>query len=1249
MRIGVPVLWILCAINVSGQSVSVASPSSNQTLSGFSGFSFAASITSGPTAYNVCYTVDAYPVPGPGRSCSRTPPYAVAWDTFWVLNGPHQVVATAFDALGNVIAASTPVAFTVSNTWPCPGAPSMTVTTGTPITSNWSGSVSVSGTLSGANAGSDKFQWNWFIDGVPGPSASDTSATHSQNLDTTQFADGPHVIGLVTQNQGTSCTTYSDGYEGAATEWTRTVTFSNGNTPTEVRESAHEVFLQPGGTYTLSPTLVNANQTTVSSPTFAYLSQNTSVARVGSSAGATCSVAAVGNGNAQILTMAETVTGTDLQVLVATGYTEAQSASHPFTYRNIGWMIHITGGTGFTPALYTITAVDNNHTAYLSSSPTGAAASGGRFALGPTRITWVFVAPANILPHFGTDGSILTAYNPTMSLFMNEGFDSTDGLTDQPYNTANTAGTNSMLGYGDDVNASGYNTLEFGITNQDMSKSSQTNFQNGQTSWINSYVAAVAPWPKFRFFATGDSLTQTSQIYYTTRGAGSKWSPPAVQYIFQSLKNAGSFIGVSWHDEINNNYGCCPLQGPIRFVSSPTAQSGLTSITSNGSTCTAHQTGWQYVANVIIIHGATTANFNSATGSTYTVTKVDNNAFTFPCSVSSSPGTYNSSTDPGLTIETLGAYGWTGSDYLHYDAWANLMNWASNVSGHTPVTGSNAAGTTLQSLANWSGNGTQSIGSVSQIGNWADLYWTHTTETYLPSRASSYALISDQNATIEEGNFTRSRYGSWNPALPITVLTQGTSTYYGFQGYPVGITSISNDVITFSAPHNLSTVIPCVTRLWISGTSNSAYNTNFYVNAILSPTSVSVSLAATDFSGTATGGTITFANGDAKGLSAATASTATVGSDLLTYSGSADNTVNRHIGQTFTVSGSAGTAAFNTRTFYMTAESVSLLGTSSFYYREMPTGSSTGGTVTMVADNNFVKGRNGSTDLAQGASNHPGYSFVSVIEAAILRAAGQRFYKFGDTTQGFLNQSVTLSNGVTAKAGWQGIFSQHDAITFQDNSRQKVGPGQLFSHPHWENGFAVPMFHAASIASLLISANQKYILQPALNSPDFGLPLDCAARAGSYGDIVMCLNGTEGSQTRTFNLSAYLQPGQQIIRYVADPQGITMTILAAGAPSDTVALNPDGAVFYVFPVLFSAELEQPTINVKLADVPHAATVAVRYHYDLYLLDKPTTNVFHCETGSCTLPVNRNIGTVYYQLIFLDARSQVLATSDVQTL
>ncbi len=1153
-------------------------------------------------------------------------------------------MASAYDALGNVIASSSPVAFTVANNWPCSWAPAITVTTGTALGSVWSGKVSVSGTLSGSHAGSDTFQWNWFIDGIPLEQMINTSATNSVSLDTSQFANGPHVVALVTQDQGNSCTTYSDGYEGAATEWSRTVTFNNISTVMEVRENAHEVFLAPAATFTLSPTLVNSDGTT-GSPTFDFLSQNTAVATVSTTTGTSSVVTAVANGNAQILTMAEVTTGTDLVTVGSPPTSTVASSSHPFTYRNAGELLRVTGGTGWITGLYIITSVDGNGTAYLNAIAETTGSSRGTFAVGPTRTTWIFVANSNILPHFGTDGSILTAYNPSKSFFMNEAFNSIDGFGDQPYN-------DDLLGFGDDINASGYNTIELGVTNQDMSQSSQTNFQNGQTSYLNGYLAAIAPWPKFRFFGTGDNLS-SSQFYYTTRGPGASWTPPAVQYIFQGLKNAGNFIGVSWHDEINGPWGPNPLQGPIQFVSSPTVQSGLTSITSNGSTCTGHWTGWAFAGSgTFIIHGATTANFNNAMGANYTRNTVDANTFTFSCSVAS--GTYNLATDPGLTIEP-NFYGWTGSDYIHYDAWAQMMTWASAIAGHTQVSGSNAAGTTLQSIANWSGNGIQSIGSVNQVGNWADLYWSHNGENYLVSRASSFALITDSlpiSAGIEEGYFTRLRYGSFNPALPITVQTQGTSANYGFEGYPVNIASISNNVITFTAPHKSSVVIPGVTRLWITGSSNSAYNTNFNVNSVLSPTSISVSLAASDFSGTATGGTITFQNGDTKGLTSITASGSRQAyGDTATYTGSSDNSVQRHRGQTFTISGSTGAASFNSRTLYMTGENFSVAqdnngeAVSWFYFRELPAGSSTGGTAFIVADNNLIKGRNGSVELAGGNYAHPGFGFVSVIEAAILRAAGQRLYKFADTVQGYYDHTVTLSNGMLIKAGWTGLFSQGNVTVFQDNSHA----GQLFAHPHWENGFSVPMFHAVNLATLLINVNQKYILQPALNSPDYGPVLDCGARAGSYGDILMCVNGTEGPQTRTLSLSPYLQSGQQIVRYMSDPQGITMTILAAGTASDTVTLNPEAAVFYVFPVQFSAELEQPAICVNLADVPNAAAVVVRYHYDLYLLDKPATNAFNCSTGSCTLPVNRNIGPVYYRLIYLDAGSKVLATSDVQTL
>jgi len=133
------------------QSISITAPTANQVLTGFSGFSFAVSVSSLPAAARVCYTVDAYPAQT--TPCSLTPGWSVPWNSFNVLNGAHQVVATAFDILGNTLATSSPVAFTTANTWPAPYAPGMTVATGTPLTSNWSGFVSITPTISGSGSG----------------------------------------------------------------------------------------------------------------------------------------------------------------------------------------------------------------------------------------------------------------------------------------------------------------------------------------------------------------------------------------------------------------------------------------------------------------------------------------------------------------------------------------------------------------------------------------------------------------------------------------------------------------------------------------------------------------------------------------------------------------------------------------------------------------------------------------------------------------------------------------------------------------------------------------------------------------------------------------------------------------------------------------------------------------------------------------------------------------------------------------
>ena len=87
---------------------------------------------------------------------------------------------------------------------------------------------------------------------------------------------------------------------------------------------------------------------------------------------------------------------------------------------------------------------------------------------------------------------------------------------------------------------------------------------------------------------------------------------------------------------------------------------------------------------------------------------------------------------------------------------------------------------------------------------------------------------------------------------------------------------------------------------------------------------------------------------------------------------------------------------------------------------------------------------------------------------------------------------------------------------------------------------------------------------------------------------------------------------------------------------------------WLFPAVFATELRQPTISARLADVANATKVVARYGYDLYLLDAGNT-VVDLAANNGVLPVDCNIGPVYYRLIYLDVNGRVLATSDVQTL
>lgn len=225
-------------------------PSPGATLTGYSGTTATVSLSSLPNIASVQYTVDAYDLPY--GAYQKTAPYSASLNTFWWFNGPHQIVATAYDALGNVLAKSSPVSFSVRNTWPISAPPTLTVSTSTPTTSTWSGFVAVTVSYSGSGATDYESTALW-VDGI-WQYAYPTSSGFTYYVDTTHLSNGPHVVAITSQDQTNysnySCAGGSNNLPvQASAEWTRTVNVSNTGLPMYLQMNAHEVFLQPGQTF----------------------------------------------------------------------------------------------------------------------------------------------------------------------------------------------------------------------------------------------------------------------------------------------------------------------------------------------------------------------------------------------------------------------------------------------------------------------------------------------------------------------------------------------------------------------------------------------------------------------------------------------------------------------------------------------------------------------------------------------------------------------------------------------------------------------------------------------------------------------------------------------------------------------------------------------------------------------------------------------------------------------------------------
>ncbi len=1217
------ILSVLIQGGLIAQSVSVTSPSSSQTISGTS-FMFTSTLSSLPSAYSVEYDVNGEPA-----CITRAAPYSCGWNTTYVWNNPYnQVVAIARDALNNTLATSSAVPFVVNNVnWPESSAVcTMSVATGTSPTSTWTGN-NISLSLTGTGSNCTNVSTSTQIDG---------QSPNLNHIDTTAFDNGMHTV-VFTMQDG-NLTTQNTHIVG---QWEYQINFQNSTTAMELRANKKEVWLctttqtNCPTTFTLSALVYNTDETTTAASGLTYSSGNTAVAMVNSSG----VVTAVAVGSTQI-------TVTD-----ASGRTVL-----PWVHVNTQNLIGSFGSDGAFHTTYVpgvslwITDTFNSQSGFNDPNLPAYANFGASYAnIFNTYEVGIWCQP---LVCGGTSQSAWqSAQNAYVSSIQAQALayglyyigigDSAVRQTSDLWKTTRSVAATVWSPPAATYAASSWiGTRLLGMRM----------FDEGNTIWGSYPLAAqltlgsaLMPGPIACTTSTctvtghGDALSNGGGGGFIIRGATTNIglnSTPAVVTATESggsvtgytISNAGSGYNASLQPVTVafSGGGCASYPSATATVSATGTISAITG--TGGSGCTSAPT-------VILTNVSGYAPPVYFVGSNPT-----SSSFTF-----ANPGlgaiTVTSSTDPGLVIEPFATIlGWfdsqgnnppatsPASDYVRYNAFSTFVSqWRASGSHYPLLSWGVAAAYGHTAIQNWIGD--------PNISNFATLYISPG-QDYLPQYNALFTNIQ----TI--GFAFRDKYsvlGANRINEPIMGESSGTNLDYGLQGYPIPITSISGNLITFAAPHGIYNVLPNNTRLWISSSTNSAFNTNFYVMDCPTVTTCHVALSqasfSTDIIPSVTG---TFSNGDT--FPAFELSTSD--QKFPYFSNTSENSTctayhtNNHRGQTVTFAGT-GVGGFAGITWwyvpYPLSPNCDGSGSSRGAIYPLPTGTSTGGTATIVQSQAYTHGIN---YVGPGYSEQgPRTLFNANIYYAILPAAGITAYQ------------------------WQGYYDDarsHDhPAAFQETGNLSIQTGINAYYLQYGNQLEwITLGHANKLlqrlAPMLFGQN--------MNAPDLGRFIECGARTAAVGNYLGCASFSDGpALTRAIDLSNCAVSGQAIEKFVASWRGIAISTLAAGTTSDTFTFLPDTAAFVAYACWrnVAANYAPTVLSARLEDVPNAAKIVVQYGYLPDPFQQPLINQsmlfqsFDCGSGTCTLPVDRNIGSVYYRLVYLDSQGRLLATSDVQ--
>jgi hypothetical protein len=1148
-------------------------------------FVFTASISNLPSIHSVEYAVD---VPGETVCISATPPFSCVWNTFNSYNSTyHTLIATARDALNATIAVSQPVPFTIDNWLPeHVAALTLNVTPSQSVDSPISGNLSLTKASTGTNSGTSVVSYYIRIDGLFANDTNSGGAFGSNTPDTRLYENGTHTLTVIGLDSVNAIE--QPPYNGnfqQYSQYEKIITTANANSPMEIRTNAWEMFLCPGAA-TLCPA------------TFSL------TAKIYNTDGST-----------------------------------SPCTSPAFTSAN--------------PAVATVGASSGLVTAVAQGSTTIITTCSG---FPRNRSSWVFVNNQNIYPNFGMDSSgnahIYTAYDPT-SVYVASSFQSCAGasVTAGFYDSNYPPGTS----FGADYTNSGWNTCEPAIGASPSGSTTQAAFTATQNAFVAGILNQVSPF-NIMMLPIGDSITRGDPaMELTMRGVGSTYSPPAPQIMAQSWVGKKA-VASSGGDEIQSTFGDLSggsgVIGTAAFTGPITCTSGATCVVTgmNFSTVTA--------ADRIIITGSGDSNldynFSSGNAAAYLVTCVNpgcgsgiSTSFSFPTPAGVGTHTYTSLNNSGLTIHYLLGGTWDASNvacppegassgpcpnYVHNDDFATLSGWLQAPTSHFPVGWSNSAATSLLSQKNWAA-----------IGNFSTIYYADGQPQWLAQ------LRATNDLQTAKGQQMRTWYSSLNPAAPVLLQVGGTNTTYNLDGYTpstIGgctISTIVDNLVTCSGPHGLANILDNNTRVTISGASLSTDNSQFFINTAPTATTFTIYYREGQFVETDsphnTNGVAHFSNGTSVNVFSITSNTGdpAQGVSLTINSDTGCAITPRTPGMYVTFTGSA-MGSFVGPTFYVpyttftNSGSACSGGSATMTLFQIPAGSSTGGTANIQPSNDYVRGIN---IPILGSEIGPRHIFADSMYNVLLRASGARLYVLSEN--------------------WNGNGSQQKAYNTTFTSKNIATGIQSGASPRWDSGGAVMAWHSVSLPVKFIQRFKPYIYQPNLVSPDYGPKLECAARRGPSGNLLMCQSFSDGSVARTIDLTPYLVTGQTILRYYMTWQGLTITRITANTASDTITLEPAGFVAYLFSNNAGAEYNPPVFSARLADVTNATKIVVQYSYLPFPFTNPNLQsmtlplTVDCGTGTCVLPVDRQIGTVFYRILYLNSAGTVLATSDIQQL